>query len=124
MNSNTNYKQKDTGQYISTSIGGGGNYAQTSPAEALGVPYVFFLALFSMSFAPSLFLSPLSFMACLLVACCLLLAALLHSLLSFILPSTLLVGDYKLQIATQFSTASTQLKEPRTCLFDYILACN
>jgi hypothetical protein len=46
------------------------------------------------------------------------------SKISFILPSTLSAGDYKLQITTQFSTASTQLKEPRTCLFDYILACN
>jgi hypothetical protein len=46
------------------------------------------------------------------------------SKVSFILPSTLYSGDYKLQIVTQFSTAATQLKEPRTCLFDYILNCN
>jgi hypothetical protein len=57
LNSITSYKQKDTGQYISTPMCGGMDYAQMSQAE------VFF----------SLF----SFVACLPIACCVLLAALL-----------------------------------------------
>lgn len=44
------------------------------------------------------------------------------SKISFIVPSNLPVGDYKLSIGTQFSTASTLLKEARTFVFDYILS--
>ncbi|MDR1120117.1 MAG: DUF4469 domain-containing protein [Dysgonamonadaceae bacterium] len=40
----------------------------------------------------------------------------------FIVPTDLPAGDYKLSIITQFSH-STLLKEPRTCVFDYILSC-
>jgi hypothetical protein len=41
---------------------------------------------------------------------------------TFIVPIDLPVGDYKLSLTTQFSTASTLLNEPRTYLFDYVLA--
>jgi hypothetical protein len=41
---------------------------------------------------------------------------------TFIVPADLPVGDYKLSLTTQFSTAATTLKEPRTYLFDYVLA--
>lgn len=43
------------------------------------------------------------------------------SKVSFVVPATLPKGDYKLSIATQFSTAAQQLKEPRIFSFDYIL---
>jgi hypothetical protein len=42
--------------------------------------------------------------------------------LSFIIPADLYAGDYKLSITTQYSGGANLLKEPRTCLFDYILA--
>ncbi|MDR1583730.1 MAG: DUF4469 domain-containing protein [Prevotellaceae bacterium] len=45
------------------------------------------------------------------------------SKLTFIVPPDLPTGDYKLSITTQFSHA-VMLKEPRTYLFDYVLACN
>jgi hypothetical protein len=41
---------------------------------------------------------------------------------SFIVPAALSAGDYKLSITTQFSGGSALLKEPRTCLFDHVLA--
>jgi hypothetical protein len=40
----------------------------------------------------------------------------------FVVPADLPAGDYKLSIVTQFSH-SALLKEPRTCVFDYILSC-
>ena len=43
------------------------------------------------------------------------------SKVSFIVPATLVNGDYKLSITTQFSTQAQNLKEPRTFTFDYIL---
>lgn len=43
------------------------------------------------------------------------------SKISFIVPASLVVGDYKLSITTQFSSPSALLKAPRTSLFDYIL---
>jgi hypothetical protein len=43
------------------------------------------------------------------------------SKLSFVVPATLPVGDYKLGITTQFSNSSTILKEIRIYVFDYIL---
>lgn len=43
------------------------------------------------------------------------------SKITFIAPADLPAGDYKLRITTQFSTSATTLKEPRTCLFDYVL---
>jgi hypothetical protein len=46
------------------------------------------------------------------------------SKISFIAPANLPAGDYKLSITTQFSTNTTRLKEPRTYVFDYVLACN
>jgi hypothetical protein len=42
--------------------------------------------------------------------------------LSFIAPADLVAGDYKLSITTQFAGSATQLKEPRTFVFEYILA--
>ncbi|WP_423128055.1 DUF4469 domain-containing protein [Gaoshiqia sp. Z1-71] len=42
------------------------------------------------------------------------------SKITFIVPSGLPAGDYKLSICTRFST-NIQLKEPRTYLFDYVL---
>jgi len=45
------------------------------------------------------------------------------SKISFIVPADLPVGDYKLSIVTQYtSSGATLLKEPRICVFDYILA--
>jgi hypothetical protein len=41
---------------------------------------------------------------------------------TFIVPADLPVGDYKLSLTTQYTSASTTLKEPRTYLFDYVLA--
>jgi len=43
------------------------------------------------------------------------------SKITFIVPANLATGDYKLGVTTQFSAASTLLKEPRTFMFDYIL---
>ena len=43
------------------------------------------------------------------------------SKVSFVVPATLPKGDYKLSIATQFSSPSTLLKDPRTFSFDYVL---
>jgi hypothetical protein len=45
------------------------------------------------------------------------------SKISFIIPSDLREGDYKLSITTQYSSSSVLLKEARTCTFDYILVC-
>jgi hypothetical protein len=42
----------------------------------------------------------------------------------FNVPADLPAGDYKLKIVTQFSPGAALLKEPRTYIFDYILACN
>ena len=44
------------------------------------------------------------------------------SKITFVAPATLPVGDYKLSITTQYSNSSTLLKEPRTYVFDYVLA--
>jgi hypothetical protein len=41
---------------------------------------------------------------------------------TFIVPADLPVGDYKLSLTTQYSSSNTLLKEPRTYLFDYVLA--
>lgn len=43
------------------------------------------------------------------------------SKISFIVPATLVPGDYVLSITTQYSSPSQMLKEPRTYTFDYIL---
>jgi len=43
------------------------------------------------------------------------------SKLTFVLPTDLASGDYKLQITTQFSNTSTLLKEPRIYVFNYML---
>jgi hypothetical protein len=43
------------------------------------------------------------------------------SKITFIVPATIVAGDYKLSITTQFSTSNTLLKEPRTYIFDYVL---
>jgi hypothetical protein len=45
------------------------------------------------------------------------------SSVTFIVPADLPAGDYKLSITTQFAHSSI-LKEPRTYVFDYVLACN
>jgi hypothetical protein len=42
--------------------------------------------------------------------------------LSFIAPAALTAGDYKLSITTQYAGSATLLKEPRTFVFEYILA--
>lgn len=44
------------------------------------------------------------------------------SKISFIVPATLASGDYKVSITTQYSNSAQTLKEPRTCIFDYILS--
>jgi hypothetical protein len=41
---------------------------------------------------------------------------------TFIVPAYLPVGDYKLSLTTQFSSGNKSLNEPRTYLFDYLLA--
>ncbi|MDR3328735.1 MAG: DUF4469 domain-containing protein, partial [Prevotellaceae bacterium] len=41
---------------------------------------------------------------------------------TFVAPTPLHPGDYKLSLTTQYAGSSTLLKEPRTCLFDYVLA--
>ena len=43
------------------------------------------------------------------------------SKITFVVPISLPAGDYKLSITTQFSTANTLLKEPRSYTFDYLL---
>lgn len=43
------------------------------------------------------------------------------SKVSFVVPADLAKGDYKLSIATQYSTSAQLLKEPRIFTFDYIL---
>lgn len=43
------------------------------------------------------------------------------SKITFIVPATLVNGDYQLNITTQYSSPSHILKEPRTVSFDYIL---
>ncbi|MCK9617305.1 MAG: DUF4469 domain-containing protein, partial [Lentimicrobiaceae bacterium] len=43
------------------------------------------------------------------------------SKLTFIVPATLPDGDYKLNIATQFSPSAKILSEVRTYVFDYVL---
>lgn len=43
------------------------------------------------------------------------------SKITFIVPATLVAGDYKLSVTTQFSTSAQTLKEPRTYTFDYVL---
>ncbi len=43
------------------------------------------------------------------------------SKLTFIVPAALEKGDYQLSITTQFSSSGTQLKEPRTYTFEYVL---
>ncbi|MDR1115475.1 MAG: DUF4469 domain-containing protein [Tannerella sp.] len=45
------------------------------------------------------------------------------SRITFIVPADLPAGDYKLSLVTQF-TSNTLLKEPRTYVFEYVLACN
>jgi hypothetical protein len=44
------------------------------------------------------------------------------SKITFVVPANLPDGDYHLSITTQYS-ASNMLKDPRTYVFDYILAC-
>ncbi|HZK69740.1 MAG TPA: DUF4469 domain-containing protein [Paludibacter sp.] len=43
------------------------------------------------------------------------------SKITFIVPAGLASGDYKLSIATQYSSTKTLLKEPRVFVFDYVL---
>ncbi len=43
------------------------------------------------------------------------------SKVTFIVPANLQSGDYKLSLTTQFSHSVKSLKEPRTCVFDYVL---
>jgi hypothetical protein len=45
------------------------------------------------------------------------------SRITFIVPANLPAGDYKLSLVTQF-TSNALLKEPRTYVFEYVLACN
>ncbi|MDR1337085.1 MAG: DUF4469 domain-containing protein [Tannerella sp.] len=45
------------------------------------------------------------------------------SKITFVVPSDLPAGDYRLSITTQFASGATPLKEPRTYVFDYVLAC-
>jgi hypothetical protein len=45
------------------------------------------------------------------------------SKITFVIPADLSAGDYKLSISTQY-TGNTFLKEPRTYVFDYVLACS
>ncbi|MDR1170823.1 MAG: DUF4469 domain-containing protein, partial [Bacteroidales bacterium] len=45
------------------------------------------------------------------------------SRITFIVPASLPAGDYKVSLVTQF-TSNTLLKEPRTYVFEYVLACN
>ena len=43
------------------------------------------------------------------------------SKITFVMPTTLVPGDYKLNITTQYSSSNMLLKEPRTYIFDYVL---
>jgi hypothetical protein len=43
---------------------------------------------------------------------------------TFVVPADLPAGDYKLSLTTQFSSGTNLLNEPRTYLFDYVLAVN
>lgn len=43
------------------------------------------------------------------------------STLNFVVPDTLVAGDYRIAITTQFSSSGTQLKEARTYTFEHIL---
>jgi hypothetical protein len=43
------------------------------------------------------------------------------SKITFVVPASLVKGDYKLSISTQYSNSGVGLKEPRTYTFDYIL---
>jgi hypothetical protein len=45
------------------------------------------------------------------------------SKITCVIPADLPAGDYRLKIVTQFAH-SILLKEPRSCILDYILACN
>jgi hypothetical protein len=46
------------------------------------------------------------------------------SKITFIVPADLPTGNYKLSITTQFANHAVLLKEARTYVFDYVLACN
>jgi hypothetical protein len=46
------------------------------------------------------------------------------SKITFIVPTDLPTGDYKLSITTQYLPNNALLKEPRNYVFDYVLACN
>ncbi len=43
------------------------------------------------------------------------------SKITFVVPASLAAGDYKLNICTQYATAATMLKEPRSYTADYVL---
>jgi hypothetical protein len=43
------------------------------------------------------------------------------SKVTFIVPAGLASGDYKLSLTTQFTQSNTNLIEPRSCVFDYVL---
>jgi len=43
------------------------------------------------------------------------------SKMTFVVPADIPQGDYKLSITTQFSSSTQTLKDPRTCIFDYVL---
>lgn len=43
------------------------------------------------------------------------------SRITFIVPADLAQGDYRLTLTTQFSASGTQLKEPRSYEFEYVL---
>jgi hypothetical protein len=45
------------------------------------------------------------------------------SKITFVVPTDLPAGDYKLSITTQFTSGAIPLKEPRTYVFNYVLAC-
>jgi hypothetical protein len=46
------------------------------------------------------------------------------SKITFVVPVDLSAGDYRLSITTQFLPNTTLLKEPRTYIVDYVLACS
>ena len=46
------------------------------------------------------------------------------SKITFIVPPDFKAGDYRLSITTQYIPNTVLLKEPRTYVFDYVLACN
>ncbi|MDR1098634.1 MAG: DUF4469 domain-containing protein, partial [Tannerella sp.] len=45
------------------------------------------------------------------------------SKITFVAPTDLPAGDYRLSIVTQFTSGAISLKEPRTYVFNYVLAC-